>query len=270
MAARRRLDTDLVRRDLAESRVVAQRLIAERRVTVNGALAQKSAHLVAPADAVEVVGPPARYVGRGGDKMQGALDMFDLDVNGMRCIDVGSSTGGFTDCLLQSGAVSVVAIDVGRAQLHDRLRRDERVDVREQTDVRSVVAERIGAPFDLVVVDVSFIGLGQVLDQLLAFAGAAGSIIALVKPQFEAGRDEVSRGKGVIRDPVVWSRVLHEVCDRIGAHAAVRQMGVSPITGGAGNVEFLVLFDRRPLPGPDIGAQIEAAVNAAERLVAQS
>ncbi len=242
--SRRRLDAELVRRELAVSRTEAQRLVDARRVTVNGAVALKQASMIAPADAVEVLGPPARFVGRGGDKLAGALERFSLDVAHKRCIDVGSSTGGFTDCLLQAGAASVVALDVGRAQLHERLRADRRVLVREQTDVRSVDMADIQAPFDLVVVDVSFIGLERIITQLTALVGGHGQMVALVKPQFEAGKQAVDKGRGVITDPDIWREVLIDTIGVAQVHALVlRDLMVSPLKGGAGNVEFLALLE---------------------------
>lgn len=238
---RRRLDQELVRRELAESAEHARSYIDAGQVLVNGSLAQKPATMVAPRDAVELTGPPPKFVGRGGDKLASALADFSIDPTGHRAIDVGSSTGGFTDALLQGGAVSVVAVDVGRAQLHERLRGDDRVTVAEQTDIRSVDPVAIGAPFNLVVVDVSFIGLERILDQLAELMGPAGTLIALVKPQFEAGRAEADRARGVIRDPEIWRRVLDQSVQ------AVRQRGlvvggvtVSPVKGGAGNVEFFI------------------------------
>ena len=232
--------------------------------------------MVAPGDAVEVLAPPPRFVGRGGEKMLGALEQFGVDPTGMRCIDVGSSTGGFTDCLLQEGATSVVAVDVGRAQLHDRLRRDDRVDVHEQTDIRSVDPERIGAPFDLVVVDVSFIGLDQILDVIVSLLADDGGVIALVKPQFEAGRQEADKGRGIIRDPAVWERVLHENVE--AAHRRtlpILGVGLSPIKGGAGkadgNVEFFLHLGGHEradgaLDAPAVEAAIKHVVAAAQEL----
>ncbi|MEM7094778.1 MAG: TlyA family RNA methyltransferase [Actinomycetota bacterium] len=277
MAARRRLDAELVRRELASSRELARRWIDERQVTVNGAIAQKAATMVAPGDAVEVLAPPPRFVGRGGEKMLGALQWFDVDPTGLRCVDVGSSTGGFTDCLLQEGATSVVAIDVGRAQLHERLRGDPRVVVREQTDVRQVDLADVGAPFDLVVIDVSFIGLARILDSVIPLAGARGRILALVKPQFEAGRSEADKGKGIIRDPAVWTDVLQATTTAASAQGlGVLGVGVSPIKGGAGrsdgNVEFfldLVGSERdqpTPLDEAEIAVAIINAVTVAEEL----
>lgn len=269
MAGRTRLDAELVRRGLAPSRERAQRWIADHQVTVNGAIAQKPARLVAVSDAVEVLAPPPRFVGRGGDKLEGALAAFAIDPAGLRAVDVGSSTGGFTDCLLQGGAVSVIAIDVGRAQLHERLRRDERVDVREQTDVRSVVAADIGGPFDLVVVDVSFIGLERILDQLIDLAGDGGRIVALVKPQFEAGRAEANEGRGVIRAPEVWKRVLDETAAAARARGlALGGVCVSPIKGGAGNVEFFFLLGGAAGGFADVvdGSQMDRVVAEAGEL----
>lgn len=276
MAARKRLDAELVRRELAPSREQAQRWIAERQVTVNGAIAQKPASMVAPSDAVEVLAPPPRFVGRGGEKMLGALEQFGIDPSGLRCIDVGSSTGGFTDCLLQEGAESVVAVDVGRAQLHDRLRRDDRVDVHEQTDIRSVDPERIGAPFDLVVIDVSFIGLEQILDVIVSLLGDDGGVIALVKPQFEAGREEANKGRGIIRDPEIWERVLRENVVAANTRSLpILGVGISPIKGGAGkadgNVEFFlhlggVAVGDGALDPPAVDAAIKHALASAQEL----
>ena len=204
-------------------------------------MADKPARQVLPGDAIVITSAPA-YVGRGGDKLARALDVFSIDPAGCECLDVGSSTGGFTDCLLQAGAARVVALDVGTAQLHERLRADERVDVWEQTDIRSVTPEQLGGPFDIVVCDVSFIGLDRILDVLLAQIHSFGVLVVLVKPQFEAGKQEASKGRGVITDPVIWERVLHEVIDAVaGRGATVADATVSPIKGGSGNVEFLLM-----------------------------
>jgi len=232
VAARRRLDADLVRRKLLPDKAAAQAAIEARSVTVNGALANKPTHMVLPGDAIEVLGPPPKYVGRGGDKLEGALGLFAIDPAGWNCVDVG---------FLQSDAARVVAIDVGRAQLHERLRNDDRVLVMEQTDVRSVNVSELGGPFDLVVIDVSFIGLDRILDVVNELAGPDGQILALVKPQFEAERQEASKGKGIIRDPEIWKRVLHDAvlaCRRRSLR--VGGVGVSPIKGGNGNVEFFL------------------------------
>lgn len=249
--ARRRLDLELLRRGLTESRQQARHLIDAGRVLVSNAPVDKAGRLVAPGEPIRVLGPPARYVGRGGEKLAGALARFDLDPAGVRALDAGASTGGFTDALLQAGAASVVAVDVGRAQLHQRLRADERVDVREQTDIRTVHADDIGGPVDVVVADLSFISLHAVLGPLLALVAPGGDLVVLVKPQFEAGRAEVSRGRGVIRDPQVWRRVLDEVMVAIReAGGAIMDAMVSPLRGADGNAEFLVHV-RRPEHGRD-------------------
>lgn len=231
-----------MRRGLADSRERAQADIAARRVLVAGSVATKAAHQVAADQPIELLGPPPRFVGRGGEKLDAALDRFGVDPTGRRCIDAGASTGGFTDCLLQRGASEVVAIDVGYGQLHERLRADDRVHNRERTNVRSVGPNDIGGPGEVVVADLSFISLTTVAPALLGLIGpGGGDLVALVKPQFEAGRVEAARGKGVIRSPEVWRRVLGEVVDAF-ASAGATMMGamVSPLTGADGNVEFLV------------------------------
>jgi 23S rRNA (cytidine1920-2'-O)/16S rRNA (cytidine1409-2'-O)-methyltransferase len=180
-------------------------------------------------------------VSRGGDKLDGALDHFTVTVAGVRALDAGASTGGFTDCLLQRGAREVVAVDVGYGQLHERLRADERVEVRDRTNIRSLDADAIGGPVDLVVADLSFISLRTVASSLVACARPGADLVLLVKPQFEAGRAEASRGKGVIRDPEVRARVLEEVLGTLRAlGAAIMGTMESPVPGGDGNVELFV------------------------------
>lgn len=236
---------------MVESREQARKAIAAGDVTVNGAPADKPARMVQAGDAIVIL-ERARFVGRGGDKMAGALDVFGLDVTGAHCLDVGSSTGGFTDCLLQRGAASVVAVDVGTHQLHERLRADDRVDVREQTDIREVSRDSMDPRPTLVVCDVSFIGIDRVLPKMFELAADDATHVLLIKPQFEAGRQEVSRGRGVIRDAEVWSRVLHEAWEVIeGLGAVVVNSCVSPLKGGSGNVEFFVLIQRSDDGEPD-------------------
>ncbi len=213
---------------------------------VGGAPATKVSRLVAPGEPIELVGPPPRFVSRGGEKLDAALDRFGIDVTGRRVLDAGASTGGFTDCVLQRGAAHVVAVDVGHAQLHERLVHDPRVEQRDRTNVRSLDAGAIGGPVDLVVADVSFISLRVVAPALLACAAPGADVVVLVKPQFEATRQEAAKGKGVIRDEAVRARVLDEVTgafDRLGA--AIMGTMPSPITGADGNVEYLVHARKR-------------------------
>jgi len=253
---RRRLDVELVRRGLAESREKAQDDIAGGRVLVSGAVADKPSRQVDAGEPIELRGPPPRFVSRGGEKLDAALDRFAIDVTGLRCLDAGASTGGFTDCLLQRGAAHVIAVDVGFGQLHERLRADARVDNRERTNVRELVLDD---PVDLVVGDLSFISIRTVLPALLA--ATTGDLVLLVKPQFEAGRQEVSKGRGVIRDPAVWRRVLEEVRSAASeAGATMMEAMVSPITGAEGNVEFLVRLAQRA-PESHVEVDLDALVD---------
>ncbi len=236
MAPRRRLDAELVRRGLVESRRQAQEAIDAGRVLVGGAPADKAARLVGAGEPVTVQGPPPRYVSRGGRKLEAALDRFGVDPAGLRCLDAGASTGGFTDCLLQRGAAAVVAVDVGHGVLHERLRADPRVTVLERTNVRAL---DLGERFPLVTADLSFISLRTVAPALVAHARR--DLVLLVKPQFEAGRAEAARGRGVITDPAVHDRVLEEVTGAFEALGAVKMGAMrSPVTGADGNVELLL------------------------------
>ena len=241
MAARRRLDAELVRRGLATSRSEAQQAVAAGRVTVGGAPAFKVARLVAADEPVSLLGPGRRFVSRGGEKLDAALATFAVDVAGCRVLDAGASTGGFTDCVLQRGAASVVAVDVGHGQLHERLRSDTRVDNRERTNVRLLDAASLGGAVDVVVADLSFISLRSVLPALLACARPGADLVLLVKPQFEAGRVEASRGKGVIRDPAIHERVKDEVGAALdAAGATIMGWMDSPLLGADGNKELFV------------------------------
>ncbi len=233
---------------------------------VAGAPARKPARLVAAAEPIELLGPPPRFVSRGGEKLDAALETFGVDVAGRRALDAGASTGGFSDCLLQRGAASVTAVDVGYGQIHERLRADPRVRVLERTNVRHFVAD---VAFDLVVADLSFISLVTVAPALLGENAAPGAdVVVLVKPQFEAGRAEVSRGRGVVRDPAVWRRVLARVRVALeGREAAMMGAMVSPLTGADGNVEFLVHL-RAHCTGPlERGVDLDSVVDAARSLV---
>jgi len=216
-------------------------------------------------DAVRLVGPAAPFVSRGGEKLAAAIDRFAVPVAGRRALDAGASTGGFTDCLLQRGATHVVAVDVGHGQLHERLRGDERVTNLERTNIRHLDLEAAGGvAFAVIVADLAFISLRTVFPALLQrLAAPSADAVLLVKPQFEAGRVEASRGRGVIRDPLIWQRVLDDVASSIVTHGAVMMDAmVSPLLGADGNVEFLV--HARPGAGPgaptvDLAAVVEAA-----------
>ena len=241
VTVRRRLDAELVRRELSTSRSEAQQLIAANRVLVNGSVADKPARQVAPGDAVVVEGPPARFVGRGAEKLEHALGEFDIDVCDMPALDAGASTGGFTDCLLQRGAREVVALDVGHGQLHERLRADSRVHNIERTNVRHIDRDIIGGPVDIVVGDLSFISLGLVIAPLVSVCNPGAPMALLVKPQFEAGRSEVSKGRGLITDPAIHERIKSEIeATMTEAGCQVVAWTDSPITGADGNREFLV------------------------------
>lgn len=216
-------------------------------MVVSGAPAPNPARLVSAHDSVHCRPEPDRFVSRGGHKLEAALDHFGLDVADRRVIDAGSSTGGFTDCTLQLGAAEVVAIDVGRGQLHQRLRDDPRVEVHERVDIRGVTPESIGGGADLVVADLSFISLTAVLPALLDLARPGADLVVLVKPQFEAPRHHVDRGRGVITDPDVWREVLEKVLSTSEAlGAAIMGLMVSPLRGADGNVEFLLHLRTHP------------------------
>lgn len=264
MSRRRRLDAELVRRALVESRSQARRLIDDRRVLVGGVVADKAARLVDPGEALELIGEGPRFVSRGGEKLDAALERFAVEVAAKRVLDAGSSTGGFTDCVLQRGAHTVIAVDVGRHQLHERLRADPRVQVHEQTNVRGLGPDAVGGPAEVVVGDLSFISIRTVADSLLGLTVDEGDLVLLVKPQFEAGRVEADRGRGIIRDPLVWRRTVVEVGHTlVGGGAGIMGIMASPITGGDGNVEFL-LHARRAARSESVEDLADAAVAEAE------
>ncbi len=264
-APRRRLDRALVDRGLVASRPQAVARIEQGQVLVSGTVADKPSRMVSPAEPIELLGPPPRFVSRGGEKLDAALQRFAIEVTGRRALDAGASTGGFTDCLLQAGAASVVAVDVGRGQLHPRLRDDPRVDCRERLDIREVTLDTLGGtPVDLVTADLSFISATRAVPVLLGESVAPGSsLVILVKPQFEAGRVEASRGRGVIRDPDIHRRTLLDVTGALAAAGAdIMGLMPSPITGSAGNLEFL-LHARTPFSGPvEVGPANPAATVA--------
>ena len=259
----------MVERELASSRSVAQQLIDSGQVLVNGSIAEKAARRVFRSDQLFVL-KRARYVGRGGEKLDGALSEFGLSPLGWSCIDIGSSTGGFVDCLLQNGAKSVVALDVGRAQLDSRLRSDHRVIVFEQTDVRGFVsADPAPNSYDLMTADLSFISIRSVIDDLYRICSSNPScfLVILVKPQFEVGHRDASISKGVIKDPTLWSSVLMETAkqlERVGFR--IEGLAPSKLRGAAGNQEFFFWASIGPgssLDSYSLTALIDTAVAAA-------
>ena len=263
-----------MRRGIFLTRQLAQAAIAAGTVLVSGTAAEKAARLVAPGEPVVLLGPPSPFVGRGGLKLDAALTRFPVTVSGRRALDAGASTGGFTDCLLQRGAAHVYAVDVGHGQLHPTLRADGRVTVLEHTNARTLTTADLCAadpayePCPLVVADLSFISLRSVIPALGGPISAADAdLVLLVKPQFEAGRAAVSRGKGVVRDPEVWLGALEGVVSALHeAGTGIMGAMASPLTGASGNVEFL-LHARKGVPGcdaEDAAALLCAAVSDAE------
>jgi 23S rRNA (cytidine1920-2'-O)/16S rRNA (cytidine1409-2'-O)-methyltransferase len=245
---RERIDKLLVSRGLAESRTKAHAMVMAGVVLVNEQRVEKTSEqftIDAPIRIKHADDPTSRYVGRGGLKLEGALREFEIDVRGFVCLDVGASTGGFTDCLLQHGAIRVIAVDVGHNQLDWRLRTDPRVEVSEGVNARYLKSEDFPVSFDLIVVDVSFISLTKVLPALVPLLKAYGRLIALIKPQFEVGRGEVGSG-GIVKDPAQHQRVVQLVIDFADTIGLIpKQTLESPIRGAEGNVEFLALFGVR-------------------------
>ena len=242
-----RIDKLLVDRGLAESRTKAQALVMAGLVLANEQRVNKPSDSVSFDAQVRIKGgddPTSRYVGRGGLKLETALRDFALNVAGFVCLDVGSSTGGFTDCLLQHGATRIVAVDVGHNQLDYRLRTDARVEVREGVNARYLKPEDFNVRFDLAVMDVSFISATKVMPAIVPLLQESGRLITLIKPQFEVGRGEVGKG-GIVRDPEKHARVIAEV------NEAAQELGLklekviqSPIPGADGNLEFLALYEK--------------------------
>jgi len=237
---KQRIDKLLVERGLAETRQKAQALIMAGQVLVNERKVEKPGAMVSAEAAVRLLGEPPRYASRGGLKLEGALDTFGIRAEGKVCLDIGASTGGFTDCLLQRGAARVYAVDVGAGQLDWRLRNDARVVLREKLNARYLSPQDIGEPVDFVCVDVSFISATLIVPRLPAVMKPGGEAVVLVKPQFEAGRGQVGKG-GIVRDPELQAQAVEKV--RAAARAAgLRPAGVvpSPIAGMEGNQEFLL------------------------------
>jgi 23S rRNA (cytidine1920-2'-O)/16S rRNA (cytidine1409-2'-O)-methyltransferase len=251
---KKRIDVLLVERDLAETRQRAQALIMAGEVQVDGRRVDKAGTLV-PEDATVAVRTPLKYVGRGGLKLEGALAAFQIDPTGKVCADLGASTGGFTDCLLQQGAARVYAIDVGYGQLAWKLRTDPRVVTMDRVNIRYLPS--LPEPIDLATIDTSFISVTMILPAAKRILRATGASIALIKPQFEAGRELVGRG-GIVRDPQVHRTVLDTVVRQSQSEGwCVRGLARSPITGADGNVEF---FAHLTLDGDSESIYIESEI----------
>ena len=252
-----RLDVLLVKRNLAESREKAKAVIMAGNVFVDGQREDKAGTTFSPDVSIEVKGHALPYVSRGGLKLEKALAVFDVNVKDKVCTDVGSSTGGFTDCMLQNGARKVYAIDVGRGQLDWKLRQDSRVVCMEKTNIRYVTPEDIGEPVDFSSVDVSFISLTKVLEPIRNYLKEDGEIVALINPQFEAGREKVGK-KGVVRDKAVHREVIEKIADyarNIGF--GVMELDYSPIRGPEGNIEYLIRLKKG---AESMGKDMEEAV----------
>lgn len=250
-----------MRRGAVATRTLAQEAISQGLVTVDGAPAFKAATQVRADQALHVAAPPRAYVSRGGEKLAHALEVFHVAPHGRHALDAGVSTGGFTDCLLQRGAVRVLAYDVGYGQLHESLRTDPRVVLAERTNVRDLGVADIPAPLpDLLVADLSFISLAMVLPGLIALLAADAEAVVLVKPQFEADRGDVGDG-GIVRDPAVWRRALERVA-AAGAGVGWSTAGAtaSPLLGGKGNVEFLLHLSAAPAQDTPLAGLLDIAV----------
>jgi 23S rRNA (cytidine1920-2'-O)/16S rRNA (cytidine1409-2'-O)-methyltransferase len=248
-----RLDQALVERGLCESRERAKRLILAGQVRVNNQLADKPSDSVKPEDSL-TLDAGEKFVSRGGHKLEHALEHFKIDVTGLIALDLGASTGGFTDCLLQRGAAKVFAVDVGQGQLAWKLRRDRGVVVMEKTNARFLRPEQFSQPFDLAVIDCSFISLRKILPPAIPLLKTGGKIIALIKPQFEAGKAEADKGRGVITDTAIHERVISELREFVAAQTGFgqaeagllwRDVVESPLLGPAGNKEFLALIEKK-------------------------
>ena len=263
--AKTRLDQRVFELGYAESRERAKALILAGTVYVNGEKQTRPGFVLPEGAAVEFRGQKLPYVSRGGLKLEKALDTFGVDPTGLVCVDCGASTGGFTDCLLQRGARHVYAVDVGYGQLAWTLRNDERVTVMERTNARSLTPDMFPERMDLAVMDMSFISLRLVLPAVKTLLAPAGQVICLVKPQFEAGRENVGK-KGVVRDPAVHRQVLERsIADSAEMGFFLRGLTFSPVRGPEGNIEYLAWLDTL---GPGIGADCEAVVRASHEALA--
>ena len=266
MSSKKRLDVAMVERGLAESRQKAQAVIMAGQVYVNGQKVDKAGAPVAEDAAIEVRGKTLAYVSRGGLKLEKAMELWPIRLEGAVCADIGASTGGFTDCMLQNGAEKVYAVDVGYGQLAWSLRSDPRVVCMERTNVRYLTPEQIPEPLDFGTVDVSFISLKLILPALRTLLKPEGQLVCLVKPQFEAGRGKVGK-KGVVRDPAVHREVLEQfLINAAEANFTVKEMTFSPIRGPEGNIEYLghLTVGVGALWAGDVAALVEASHGALE------
>lgn len=245
MKHRVRMDSLLVARGLAESREKAQAMILAGQVLADSQKITKSGHKVSPETDIRLLAKKKRFVSRGGEKLEGALDDFAIDVKGKTCLDVGSSTGGFTDCLLQRGAAKVYAVDVGTAQLHWSIRQDQRVVVCEKVNARYLSKETVPEPVEFVCCDVSFISVTLILPALLPLMAPSAGLVVLAKPQFEVGKGAVGKG-GVVRDPTLHEWTVQKVSRSLveSGFTKLRTME-SPIPGAEGNKEFLIYVSER-------------------------
>lgn len=269
MSELQRLDTEIVKRGLYDSRQKAAAAIAEGRVKVNGKTITKSSYKVSPADSIEIEkGVSDEYVSRGALKLKKALDVFNISVRGLDCLDIGSSTGGFTDCLLKNGAARVIAVDVGTNQLHDTLRQDKRVFVYENTDIRDFAKETLPFNVRFISCDVSFISLVLILPSVYNLLEDKGQAVLLIKPQFEAGRENIGK-KGIVKDRKIHTEIIHKI------YRSAKDLGFfvcgldfSPIKGGDGNIEYLMHLKKGDNEGEitDFDALIERTVNFAQNL----
>ncbi len=260
-----RLDVLLVSQGLAASREKAKAIIMSGNVLVNGQREDKAGTMIDVKAEITVKGGQLKYVSRGGLKLEKAMSHFDLTLEGRVCMDVGASTGGFTDCMLQNGAVKVYSVDVGHGQLDWKLRNDPRVVCMDKTNIRYVTPEQIEEPAAFVSIDVSFISLTKVLPPVRELMTEDGEIVCLIKPQFEAGREKVGK-KGVVRDPKVHEEVIEKVIDfaaTVGLES--RELEFSPIKGPEGNIEYLLHLLKRP-----DAASVEPFAGNVQEIVAQA
>ena len=257
---KKRADLVLFERGLAESREKAKRLIMEGVVYIGTERIDKPGQSIDLDGDINVKKNPIKYVSRGGLKLEKAIELYGIELQDKTCMDIGSSTGGFTDCMLQNGAKKVYAVDVGYNQLDYRLRTDDRVVVMERTNIRNVVPEDIGEPIDFISIDVSFISLELVLPVAKTLLSEKGELVALIKPQFEAGRDKVGK-KGIVRDRKVHREVVEKIVDLAkGLEMGVLGLSFSPITGATGNIEYLIYLRNnleKTLDKEDIKAMVD-------------